>query len=218
MTRGDLLFPELRCNLREYARDQTIYAQGGGADCWYEVIHGTARICHYYPDGRRQIMAFVFPGEVLGLERAGRHNSAEALTSIQLYRHALDDLSLRLDIDGRGEGDHPAIEKALKAARESIALLGLPTAIERVAAFLLSVAHRTHGGPLLYLPMSRADIADYLCLTMHTVSRSMSELARRGLIVLDAPQRVRLLAPEKLAHLAGVELANMFGGEAQLVA
>ncbi|MBR0551769.1 helix-turn-helix domain-containing protein [Stakelama marina] len=218
MAESTLLFSEIR-NVQKFMRDETIVPQGESATCWYEVVHGAVRVCQYHSDGRRQIIGFAFPGDVVGLEWGMRQSCAEALVPSQLFRHDLSDLSLRMGgVPTAVNGEHPALESALAAAHQSIALLGLPTALERVAGFLLALARRLNCGTLLCLPMPRVDIADYLGLTMHTVSRTMSELVRRGLIALDAPNRARILAPEHLGELAGFDFPEDTVGEAQLVA
>ena len=95
------------------------------------------------------------------------------------------------------------LERALESARQCIFLFGHRTAANRVAAFLISIADRSGGRSGVQIPMTRSDIADYLNLTLHTVSRTISEFAKRRLIVLDGPQNIRILDLEQLRLLAG---------------
>ena len=97
------------------------------------------------------------------------------------------------------------LQSALNHAQSCISLLGRRTANERVAAFLLATAWRIGGSDSLNLPMTRADIADHLGLTIHTVSRTLSELARREIIGLNGPQSITIRNPHLLRLLADGE-------------
>lgn len=181
-------------SLFTYAKGESLYRQDDCANCWFEVVSGIIRACRLYPDGRRQVMGFFHAGDAFGVDHDFYQASAEVVTDVATVRrhmscdHAADDL---------------ALQRALKSAEDCIFLLGHRTATQRLAAFLLAFADRTGAIGRLALPMSRCDIADYLGLTIETVSRTISELVRRRLIALDAPQLVRLLDAEKLRTLAG---------------
>ncbi len=96
-----------------------------------------------------------------------------------------------------------AWESALSNAHACIFLLGHRTAPERMAAFLLATSRRMGVDKAVKLPMSRADIADHLGLTIHTVSRTLSDFVRRALIALDGPQSVLILDRSALRQMAG---------------
>jgi CRP-like cAMP-binding protein len=90
----------------------------------------------------------------------------------------------------------------LRHTQEHLLLLGQKNALERVAAFLLDMAERTKAGSVVELAMPRHDIADYLGLTLETVSRMFAELKERGAIGLEGARRVHLLDMERLAAIS----------------
>lgn len=174
----------------KFRKGEIVYSQGDPATDWFEVISGTVRTCLLYSDGHRQLTGFFYPDDVFGFDSGHYASSAEAVTSVTLRRC------------GRGFGEdvqpsetppvHGALRSALDSAHACIFLLGRRTAAERLAAFLLATAKRFPAGKPFDLPMSRADIADHLGLTIHTVSRTLSEFVRRKLISLDGPQSVMI--------------------------
>lgn len=214
----------------KFRKGEMVYAQGDPATDWFEVISGTVRTCFLYGDGHRQLTGFFYPGDVFGIDCDYYASSAEAVTAVVLRRCGR----------GFGEETHPsdtppvhgALRSALDNAQACIFLLGRRTAAERMAAFLLSTAQRFPANRAFVLPMSRSDIADYLGLTIHTVSRTLSEFVRRDLIRLDGPQSIMIknfcelskLAngdesvdfphPETLSHnnITSIDFAPSFGG------
>ena len=185
----------------KFRKSEIVYVQGDPATDWFEVLSGTVRTCLLYSDGHRQLTGFYYPGDVFGIDSGYYASSAEAVTAVALRRC------------GRGSGEdihidgsppvHGALRNALDSAQACISLLGRRTAAERMAAFLLSTAKRFVSGKPFDLPMSRADIADHLGLTIHTVSRTLSEFVRRELVSLDGPQSITItdrLALEQLAN------------------
>ncbi|RJF93608.1 helix-turn-helix domain-containing protein [Sphingomonas cavernae] len=185
---------ELARSLFSYAKGEVLYRQDDRADCWFEVVSGIVRTCRLYPDGRRQLMGFFYPGDAFGVDHDFYKASGEAVTDKVLARRHLSRDALI---------DDAALHRALKSAEDCIFLLGHRTAAERLAAFLLAFGERTGAQVCITLPMSRCDIADYLGLTIETVSRTMSDFVRRGLVALDAPQRVRILDARQLSAVAG---------------
>jgi CRP/FNR family transcriptional regulator, nitrogen fixation regulation protein len=184
----------------KFRKGEIIYAQGDPATDWFEVVSGTVRTCHIYADGHRQLTGFFYLGDVFGIDSVSYQSSAEAVTAVTLRRCArLAGQPNRSDEMGAPIG---ILQSALSNAQACIFLLGRRTATERVAAFLLATAKRLGVRGAIRLPMSRADIADHLGLTIHTVSRTLSELSRRGLIALDGPQSITLCAPAALRQLA----------------
>lgn len=166
-----------------FAPGEEIYAQDEEADMIYRVLRGSARTTRLLSDGRRQIGDFYFEGDLLGLEGGASHRfSAEALSAceIQVIRKS----SLKL----YGE-EGAAIERMIWAetARElhrtqdHLMLLGRKSACEKVASFLLDMASRFRG-EVAELPMGRQDMADYLGLTIETVSRMVTQLQADGLV------------------------------------
>lgn len=184
---ADRVFADLEGVRRLCARDEEIYAEESAADFVYEVVEGVVRTCRLLSDGRRQIEDFYLPGDVFGLE-AGltRRATAEALGPVTLKvvrRTALSDLATR-DAD-LARKLWALTARDLRRTQDHLLMLGRRSATERVAGFLLDLAERTDSEDVLDLPMSRQDIADYLGLTIETVSRTFTQLQNTGLI--EAP-------------------------------
>jgi len=170
-----------------------ILREGEPAEVLYNVVAGALKLYKLLPDGRRQITGFLFPGDFLGIALNDIYvYTAEALTPLRLCRfprRRLEALLLELPaLEHRLLGE---VASELVAAQEQMLLLGRKTARERTASFLLMLARRAERrgqpGSRLSLPMSRVDIADYLGLTTETVSRTITQLRRMG--VIGAPGR-----------------------------
>ncbi len=177
-----------------FARNQEIYAEGDGADCWYKVISGAVRICKLLADGRRYIAGFCFGCDCFGLDSAGmRTFSAEAVSEaivMRLPRKATEQLADRNPALARLLRD--TMLRDLTNAHGRMLMLGRMTAPERVAAFLLEMFDRRDATKNLNLPMSRNDIADYLGLTIETVCRLLSAFKREGAIGIPNAHQVEL--------------------------
>jgi CRP/FNR family transcriptional regulator, nitrogen fixation regulation protein len=167
--------------LIEVKRDANIMAQGETAEYCYEIVSGCARMVSVLEDGRRQVSEFFFAGDVFGLETSVEHECAvEAVTEVRLHRSMADQV---------------------RAARARLVLLGRMTASERIANFLLEMNQRllrASSDPVIELPMCRTDMADYLGLTIETVSRGLSELRKRGVIAVERT-RIAIQNPRALA-------------------
>ncbi len=188
----------------KFRKGEIVYAQGDPATDWFEVISGTVRTCYLYTDGHRQLTGFYYAGDVFGIEMGMHHASAEAVTNVilrRIYRPNDEDIPLHEAKPPKAASD--VLESALRNAHACIFLLGHRTAAERMAAFLLATSQRVGGDRRFQLPMSRADIADHLGLTIHTVSRTLSELVRRGMIALNGPQTIMIEDRNGLRGLAG---------------
>jgi CRP/FNR family transcriptional regulator, nitrogen fixation regulation protein len=174
------------------AKEDVVFSQGDQANYWYEVINGTVRTCRFLVDGHRQLTGFHFNGDVFGMDTGRYQVTAEAITATTLlrYSHPSDDQA-------------GAIGRAYVSAQQFIHLMGHRTAVERLCAFLLMISRKPSASSVLNLPMTRADIGDHLGLTIHTVSRTMTQLARRGVIAIEGRHRVRILDPSALARLGG---------------
>ncbi len=183
----------------KFRKGEIIFSQGDPGDCWFEVISGTVRTCHFHVDGHRQLTGFFYQGDVFGVEYGSRDAAAEAVTNAVLARRPASNGGLD------APGQNRALERALDSANQCIFLLGRRNANERVAAFLLIAAKRLSAIGSVPLPMTRGDIADHLGLTIHTVSRTISGFVRQGLIELDGPQSCRLLDLDGLRAIAGEE-------------
>lgn len=186
-----------------------IYHECDPASYWYEVVSGTVRTCRFMGDGRRQLTGFFYADDVFGVDHGHYRESAEAVTGVVLRRFPAASAS---EVEPTARGPERILEKALESARQCIFLFGHRTAANRVAAFLISIADRSGAKCGVQIPMTRSDIADYLNLTLHTVSRTISEFARTRLIVLDGPQNIRILDLERLRMLAGDGAGQDEGG------
>jgi len=183
-----------------YGRDEEIFGEGEHAEYIYQVLEGAVRTCRFLGDGRRQIEEFHLAGEYFGLETGADHTStAEAVgsaTVLLIRRSTLADLASRdLTVSGR------LLEltmKGLRRTQDHVIMLGRKGASERVAAFLLDFARRTSAMASIQLPMSRQDIADYLGLTIETVSRTLSQFESDGLIALPDRRNVTVKAARRL--------------------
>jgi CRP/FNR family transcriptional regulator, nitrogen fixation regulation protein len=177
-----------------YARNAEIYGEGEPADTVYKVVSGAVRTYKLLSDGRRQIGDFHIEGEVFGLEAgAERQFTAEAIAdSVVLVakRSALVTLAAHDAELARELWTHTAGE--LQRAQDHLLLLGRKKAQERVATFLLDMAGRRHSDIVVDLPMSRQDIADYLGLTIETVSRTLTRLEGDAAIEIPTSRRIVL--------------------------
>jgi CRP/FNR family nitrogen fixation transcriptional regulator len=184
---------EMAGDATAFGRNSEIYGENEPATYLYKVISGTVRTYKVLNDGRRQIGGFYVAGDTFGFESAATHSfSAEAITSAKILvikRSTVVALAARdcavaqqlLALTGR----------ELARAQEHLMLL-VKTAQERVAGFLLEMADRIEAHDEVELPMSRQDIADYLGLTIETVSRTLTHLENAAAIALPTSRRIVL--------------------------
>jgi CRP/FNR family nitrogen fixation transcriptional regulator len=183
-----------RVELREftYRRGSEIYGEREPAEYVYRVLSGAVRSCKWLSDGRRQIGAFHVPGDLFGLENGSAHRfTTEALVDTSVRMMKRDSLeTLAWDDWGVAKTLLDMTTTNLQHAEDHMLLLGRKTSMERVAAFLMEMDRRLSAAGVLALPMSRRDIADYVGLTLETVSRSLSHLRDLGILrFLDNNQR-----------------------------
>jgi CRP-like cAMP-binding protein len=195
--------PELTGIPIAYDRDAEIYGEDEPADYVYKVISGAVRTYKVLNDGRRQINAFYLPGDFFGLELGEEHTwSAEAVVgcSIVMVKRSLVLRAAERDGDmARQLWSMTAGE--LSGARNH-ALLLIQSAQERVAAFLLEMSMRLAGtSGAVQLPMGRQDIADYLGLTIETVSRTLTQFENTQTIELLASRSIVLRNRSILSRL-----------------
>lgn len=186
-----------------FGRNAEIYGEGEAADFLYKVVSGTVRTYKVLTDGRRQVGGFYLPGDIFGLETGDEHTfSAEAITDCKVLvikRSALVALAGK---------DHDVARQLwtltgteLRRVQDHILLL-IKSAQERVAAFLLEMAKRgCVASDAVELPMSRQDIADYLGLTIETVSRTLTHLENASAIELSTSRRIVLRNRSALSRL-----------------
>ncbi len=185
---------------RRYEAGQTVVLSGERTDFVASVVSGIASLTQTLEDGRTQMVGLLLPSDFLG--RPGRDSSPYDVT-------AVSDLLLCCFRRRPFEGllrSNPRIAARLldmtlddlDAARDWLLLLGRKSAREKIASFLTILARRdamlrqaqTPGPVMLDLPLTREAMADYLGLTLETVSRQISALRREGVIALDGKRRV----------------------------
>lgn len=185
----------------DFATGEEIYGQEETADLIYLLVKGSVRTSHLLADGRRQIGDFYYEGDVFGVETGPDHKfSAEALTTCEV---------MVVKRSGSAAFEPGRVEKLVWAAtalelgrtQAHMLLLGRATACERVARFLLDLADRFRGD-LVTLPMSRQDMADYLGLTIETISRMLGRLQADGLVEFSGCRHFRIRQRSGLARLA----------------
>lgn len=195
---------------------ETLFIEGDPADNLYIITNGCVKLYKMMIDGRRQITGFLYRSDFLGLAlRDSYAYSVEAVAPSDLCRFPKDRLERLLDEFPRMERRLLGIaSNELASAQDQMLLLGRKTAEEKVASFLSLLRRRAEikvGMSIemepdrLDLPMTRTDIADYLGLTIETVSRSFSSLKKRGVISFSNPHRIEVVDGEYLMELAGME-------------
>jgi CRP/FNR family transcriptional regulator, nitrogen fixation regulation protein len=176
-----------------FARNTEIYGEDEPAEFLYQVVSGAVRTYRMLDDGRRQIIAFYLPGDIFGVEAGEVHlSSAEAVGESQIVMVKRSSLMARADHerDLAKQLWTLTVRELQRVQQHSLVLI--ESAEERVAGFLLEMAGRCSGSQIVELPMSRQDIADYLGLTIETVSRTFTQLVQSGAIALETSRRIQL--------------------------
>lgn len=184
-----------------------LYFEGDEVEWLYQVTSGVLRLTRLLPDGRRQVIAFGYPGDIVGFPANDLHHTdCEALTDVRLQ-------PFRRSYLENGEGD-PALHCALlqaalreiSAMQDHFMMLGRKSATEKLASFLFALSERVGENLGAYrqitLPMSRSDIADFLGLTTETVSRTFTQLRKSGIIAIDNIHTIIIQRPTALLSLA----------------
>lgn len=185
----------------------SLFYEGDTVDRLYQVVSGVLRMTRLLEDGRRQVIAFGYPGDIIGFPRNGCHQTdCEALVDARLrpYRRSVLECG-----DSDPELHRELLQAALReisAMQDHFMMLGCKSALEKVASFLCVLFERV-GEALgqfkqIVLPMSRSDIADFLGLTTETVSRSFTQLRKSNVIAIQNVHTVILLRPDALLALS----------------
>ena len=202
---GDLSHTRVNSVEYKYSRGTEIYGEAEPADYIYQVIEGAVRSHKLLSDGRRQIGSFHLIGDIFGLENGCFHRfTTEAIVDTRVR------LVKRESLERVASTDSAIVRSMLSMTTDNLQhaenhmlLLGRKTSLERVAAFLLEMHRRLSPAGVIALPMSRRDIADYLGLTIETVSRALTALKKKELLkFLGQTQReIVVLDPAGLAEL-----------------
>ncbi|WP_370402494.1 helix-turn-helix domain-containing protein [Sulfitobacter sp. JB4-11] len=188
-------------------RGAYLFFEGDDVEWLYQVKSGVLRLTRLLEDGRRQVIAFGYPGDVVGFPSDGKHHTdCDVLVSARLqpFRRAMLE---------SGEGDpvlHAALLQAalreISAMQDHFMMLGRKSAVEKVASFLSVLDERVGQDQGQYrqvtLPMCRGDIADFLGLTTETVSRTLTQLRKSKIIAIENIQTVVILRPTALLGLS----------------
>lgn len=191
-----------------------VFLEGAEADSIYQLVDGAVMLYKLMPDGRRQIVELLGPGNVFGFSPAALHEcSAETLVASTCIAFKRSDLE-RSPALMKSVAEH--VQAQLCAMHDHAILLGRKTALERIATFLMRCVPGRGGHHCLapipnqesagvQLNMTRHEIADYLGLTIETVSRCLSKLKRRGAIAIDKPEEIVVNDVCCMCRLTGTE-------------
>jgi CRP/FNR family nitrogen fixation transcriptional regulator len=187
-----------------YPRNTEIFGENESADYLYKVISGSVRTYKILNDGRRQVGGFYLPGDIFGLEFGAEHAlSAEAISDVKVLVVKRSSLNALAGRDASIAAQlFTLIGRELRRAQDHIVLL-IQNAQERVAGFLLEMAERSSLDAAIELPMSRQDIADYLGLTIETVSRTLTSMEAAAAIELTTSRRIVLRNRNALRRMNG---------------
>jgi CRP/FNR family transcriptional regulator len=188
---------------------ELLFSQGDKAETVFEVLSGMVRLYKLLPDGRRQVTGFLTAGQLLGLAPEGTCVfTADTITEVSLCPYKRDAFERLIDeVPGFARRLLAVTSHELHAAQDQMVLLGRKSASEKVASFLLMLPARRDD---IDVPMTRGDIADYLGLTVETVSRTLTRLRQDGLIALPVPTRIQLLDRKGLENLASGDIDELF--------
>ncbi len=185
-----------------YGRNEEIYAQDDDADMLYQIVRGVVRTSRLTADGRRQVGDFYYAGDLFGLEPGPEHRfAAEALSDCEV---AVVRRSAVRAHAGDAELDRAILEATrleMERLQEHVMLLGRKSARERVGSFLMSIAQRETRDEV-DLPMGRQDMADYLGLTIETVSRMLTQLQGESIVAFPSSRRFQVRRWTALEALA----------------
>jgi CRP/FNR family transcriptional regulator len=188
---------------------QSLFFEGDDARHVFEITEGALRIFRIISDGRRVITGFVYEGDLVGMSLKGNYlYGAEAIvpTKIRRLTRRAFEIALAESDELRSQVFERVCDE-MAAAQDQMVLLSCKNAEERLCTFLLKHARRAAARevmpPLVQLPMTRQDMADYLGLTIETVSRTITKLAGKGVLGCVGRHSIKILKPMALAQLAG---------------
>jgi CRP-like cAMP-binding protein len=197
--------------LKSLKKGAYLYFEGDDVTHLFLIETGVVRLTRVLEDGRRQVIAFGYPGDIIGFPARGAHHTdCDALSDTKLCpipRKALEDSSF-------DPGLHKALVQAalqeISAMQDHFMMLGRKSAPEKVASFLNVLLERigdvSLDPPVIDLPMSRSDIADFLGLTTETVCRCLTALRKAAIIRVDGISKVAVLDEPALSQRADGQL------------
>jgi CRP-like cAMP-binding protein len=196
--------------LRKVAASETLWCEGEERSHIFIVRSGAICFSRMLPDGRRIVLGFAYPGDIIGIGSDFHYCDAQTVQATRL--EAISAASFKravIEDPGFGKQAAAAVNQALDAAYQHVVVISKLSANERLASFLIALSDRNekHGlSPLsVVLPMRRVDIADFLGLTIETVSRTFTILRNAGLIAMDQANIIVFKDIQKLRALASGE-------------
>jgi CRP/FNR family nitrogen fixation transcriptional regulator len=188
--------------VRSCCRRQKICQQGQAAKTWYRVLAGAAMAFVIQLDGRRQIVDLVFPGDFFGLTTAPEYdNTVEAVAPMIIAAYPRGSVEAMADSNPQmtREIRQIAFEK-LRRLQDQLLIIGRIRVPQKVASFILAMVDRLSCGhsDRVTLPVTRYDIADYLAVSVETVSRALTDLNQRGLIRLSGARDIQIVDRDAL--------------------
>lgn len=198
----------------QYDTHSVVYYEGDPSKRLYELVKGSVMLYKLLPDGRRQVVEVLRPGDIFGLAGGDEYDcTAETLTEAEVNEIDLKQVERSNELQRTLS---TCLTNQMRVLHEHAVLLGRKSAVERVASFLMHLVPARGGigcvGPDneeqdgfdLHLHMTRQEIADYLGLTIETVSRVVSDLKRRGVIRVDKADKIHLNKVCSLCQMTGM--------------
>ena len=171
-----------------YHDGSEVYGQGEASGPLYVVEFGCIRLGRITADGRRQVCGFCFRGDVFGWESDAEHH---------FFAEAVGDAGVRVLRPNRDSEApaklFPVILQSMRRFQEHLLVLGRHSADERLAAFICDLAERQDDESMIALPMQRSDVADYLGLTIETVSRVLRRFKNSRLVEVPNTHSIAIL-------------------------
>ena len=191
-----------------YQRGEHLFRPGQKSHALFAVRSGALKSYCITEDGEEQVVGFILPGELTGMDglAVGRYASASvALETTSVCELPYDQLnSLCGQLPGMHDQIMHIVGKEITTDQQMLMLLGKRNAEERLASFLLSLSTRYKKRGLsaseFYLPMSRQDIGNYLGLVIETVSRLFARFQEEGILTVDK-KLITILKPDTLSSM-----------------
>lgn len=197
--------------VRKLAKHEMLFSEGDRGGKYYEVLEGVVCSFRILHDGRRQILSFSYPGDIVGIG-----HEQECKCSCESVRNAtvrcIPSATMQTSVEEQLELTRKLLDVAkteLAGMHDHFVLVGRKSSVEKIASFLLALARRNGNedarNVTFQLPMTRTDIADFLGLTIETVSRRLTMLRKMGVIDLPQITTVHVLDMDRLEELAEVD-------------
>jgi CRP/FNR family nitrogen fixation transcriptional regulator len=192
-------------SLCRFTKNEALFSQGEAAGFSYKILSGAVRLLRLTSDGRRQIIGFRLPGDVVGIECLSVSTmTAEAVAHVMAVRCSRARIDRAIEDNPKARAELPVLlRQEVADLQRHLVVLGCQTATERVASFLAQLAQRTRAqeNSAIDMYVSRKDIADYVGLTLETVSRTLSELRRSGVVEFPKSRHLVIKSLERLRAL-----------------